>query len=108
MYSSMADMAQDRDLTVRCMAAAAKEIVANPGIATSVTMQGWLKAGGITWPMWYITARPDWQAAWDSAAASRAANPPAEGDPAPTPIGQDASVITDAMIQAAIVAVAGM
>lgn len=98
-YWTMAKMARDADLQSRCKAAAATEIAA--GAAGAATMQDWMRHGGMDQPMWLITARPDWVAAWAYAEASERP----EGTPS---IGSDEAVITDGMILSAITAVAGL
>ena len=98
-YWTMATMARDADLQARCKAAAAKEIAA--GAPGAPVMQDWMRHGGLDQPMWLITARPDWVAAWAYAEAStRPIDAPS--------IGSDEAVITDGMILSAVTATAGL
>lgn len=79
MYSTIATMANDSFLARRLTAAAAQEGKSKP-------YESWVNEY-----RWELASTPGWSAAWESAVAS--------GNPNP---GDDAGVITDGMILAAV------
>lgn len=92
-YSTIAKMAQDPPLMLRCRAAFAAEAQYNGNSA-----QALMKHFDLSSLMWLLAAAPNWASAWESALAStRAPTAPAIGD--------DGAVITDGMILAAVKAV---
>lgn len=78
-YATIATIAQDRDIRLRCIACAATQ----PGVD--------LPAPKVDNAIWRLAASPGWSESYESALASSVERP-----------GWDAAVISDAMILAAV------
>lgn len=94
MYATVSAIAQDPYIAARTRACIADQVVANNNSSLSM-LRPQLDVGVM---MWLLAAQPGWSAAWESAQAT------ARAEDAP-PLGNDVTVITDAMILAAVQAV---